>query len=148
MSEKRRISKRAAKVTIGCACPMTQEGELTVKGRCLTTGLPRECTVTGRETMEAFREPIARILEGIHQLLEQTPPELAGDIAVNGNTLTGGGSLLAGLDQLIQETTGIPTRVAEDPMGCVARGTGAALKHLREMKPGTINLNRRRQLGR
>ena len=117
-----------------------------VKGRCLLTGLPKEVTVTSTEMMDAFEEPVERIVETIHSVLERTPPELVADISDNGITMTGGGSLVDGFDKLITARTGIHTHVAEDAVSCVAIGTGQSLDSLSNMQDGTMNLSRRRQM--
>ena len=95
-----------------------------VRGRNLVTGLPKTIVVTSEETLEALREPAMQIVDAVHNVLERTPPELAADIFDRGIVMTGGGSLLNGLDQLIEEKTGITTMVAEDPLTAVAIGTG------------------------
>ncbi len=134
------------KVTIGCVYPRDEELTAEIKGRCLLTGLPRVLTISSSELLEAFDEVSARILEAIHAVLERTPPELVADISTNGIVLTGGGSLVWGLDRLIEQHTGIPTRVAEDAISCVAIGTGKSLENLDHMQDGTMNLSRRRQM--
>ena len=95
-----------------------------VRGRNLVTGLPKTIVVTSDETLEALREPAMQIVDAVHNVLERTPPELAADIFDRGIVLTGGGSLLSGLDTLIEEKTGINTMIAEDPLTAVAIGTG------------------------
>lgn len=95
-----------------------------VRGRNLVTGLPKTIVVTSEETLEALKEPAMQIVDAVHNVLERTPPELAADIFDRGIVMTGGGSLLNGLDQLIEEKTGITTMVAEDPLTAVAIGTG------------------------
>lgn len=101
-----------------------------VRGRNLVTGLPKTITVSSEETEEALREATSQIIETIHSVLEKTPPELAADIADRGIVLTGGGSLLRGLEDLIAEKTGINTMTAEDPMTAVAIGTGKYVEFL------------------
>ena len=118
------------KMEIGCVFPKEEETSIDVKGRCLLTGLPKTLTVTSTEMLEAFEEPVERILEAVHGVLERTPPELSADIIDRGITLTGGGALLRGLDQLIQSETGIDVHIAEDPLDCVAKGAGAVLDHV------------------
>ena len=135
-----------AKIQIGRVYPTGEEKSMSLRGRDLINGLPREITITSGELMEAFAPPASRILEAIHGVLERTPPELVGDISANGITMTGGGSLLTGFDTLIQEATGIETRVAEDAVCCVARGTGMSLDCISNMKDGTVNFARRRQM--
>ena len=95
-----------------------------VRGRNLVTGLPKTIVVTSDETLEALREPAMQIVDAVHNVLERTPPELAADIFDRGIVMTGGGALLNGLDQLIEEKSGITTMVAEDPLTAVAIGTG------------------------
>ena len=101
-----------------------------VRGRNLVTGLPKTITVTSEETEEALREPTMQIVEAVHSVLEKTPPELAADVADRGIVLTGGGALLRGLEELIEEKTGINTMTAEHPMTCVAIGTGKFVEFL------------------
>ena len=95
-----------------------------VRGRNLVTGLPKTITISSEETEEALKEATLQIVEAIHSVLEKTPPELAADVADRGIVLTGGGALLRGLEELIEDRTGINTMTAEDPMTCVAIGTG------------------------
>lgn len=102
----------------------------TVKGRSLVSGLPQTITISSEETFEAFEEPVSRICEAIHTVMENTPPELIGDISTRGITLTGGGSLIYGLDKLLQRETGIKVEVAADAISCVAIGTGQSLEHI------------------
>ena len=118
------------KMQIGCVFPKEQETSIEIKGRCLVTGLPKVINVSSTEMLEAFEEPVERILEAIHGVLERTPPELSADIIDHGITLTGGGALLRGLDKLIESETGIDVHVAEDPLDCVAKGAGAVLDHV------------------
>ena len=101
-----------------------------VRGRCLIQGLPKEVVLSSKEMLEAMMEPISAILDTICSVVEKTPPELVGDILNNGIVMTGGGSQLRGLDKLIADVTGIKTRVARDPILCVAKGTGEILKNL------------------
>ncbi len=105
----------------------------TVKGRSLVSGLPQTITISSEETFEAFEEPVSRICEAIHTVMENTPPELIGDISTRGITLTGGGSLIYGLDKLLQRETGIKVEVAADAISCVAIGTGHSLEHIGEL---------------
>ena len=101
-----------------------------IRGRNLVTGLPRTVTVTSEETVEALEEVTEQIIEAVHSVLEKTPPELAADIADRGIVLTGGGAMLHGLEELIEEETGITTMTAEDPMTCVAIGPGKYIEFL------------------
>ena len=134
------------KMEIGCVFPKEQETSIEIKGRCLMTGLPKVITVTSTEMLEAFEEPVERILEAVHGVLERTPPELVADISDNGIVMTGGGSLVDGFDKLITARTGIHTMVAEDAISCVAEGTGKSLDSLNAMTDGTVNLSRRKQM--
>lgn len=143
------IGERTAeqmKMEIGCVYPKEEEATIEIKGRCLMTGLPKTITVNSTEMMEAFEEPVERILEAVHNVLERTPPELVADISNNGIVMTGGGSLVDGFDKLITARTGIHTVVAEDAISCVAEGTGKSLDFLGDMQDGTVNLSRRRQM--
>lgn len=143
------IGERTAelmKMQIGCVFPLDEERSIDVKGRCLVTGLPKTLTVYSSEMLEAFEEPVERILEAIHGVLERTPPELVGDISNNGIVMTGGGSLISGFPKLVEARTGINTVVAEDAISCVAEGTGKSLESLNDMQDGTVNLSRRRQM--
>jgi len=127
------IGERTAediKIKIGSAYRRPESISMEVRGRNLVTGLPRTITVTSEETEEALREPCSQIVEAVHSVLERTPPELAADIADRGIVLTGGGCLLYGLEQLIEEKTGITTMTAEDPMTAVAIGTGKYIEFL------------------
>jgi rod shape-determining protein MreB len=99
-----------------------------VRGRNLAEGVPRSFTLNSNEILEALQEPLSGIVGAVRAALEQTPPELASDIAERGMVLTGGGALLPGLDLLLGEETGLPVVVAEDPLTCVARGGGRALE--------------------
>ena len=101
-----------------------------IRGRDLTTGLPKTLTIYSSEMMEALQEPASLIIDAVHSVLEKTPPELAADISDRGIYMTGGGCLVDGLDKLIQEKTGINVMIAEDAISCVALGTGKALDNL------------------
>ncbi len=119
------------KIKIGSAFPLEQEFAMDVRGRDLVAGLPRTVQVSSEEIREALSEPVTQIVERVKAVLEQTPPELSADIIERGIWLTGGGALLRGLDKLLAAATDIPTYVAEDPLSCVAIGTGRALEELR-----------------
>ena len=143
------IGERTAeemKMSIGCVFPPEEEMTMEIKGRCLLTGLPKLITVTSTEMMDAFEEPVERIMEAVHQVLERTPPELVADISSNGIVMTGGGSLIRGFDKLLTARTGIHTVVADNAIQCVAEGTGKSLESVGEMKDGTMNLSRRKQI--
>lgn len=122
------------KITIGTCYKRPENISMDVGGRDLVTGLPKTVTITSDETEEALREPAGQIVEELHSVLEKTPPELAADIADRGIVLTGGGCLLHGIEQLIEEKTGITTMTAEDPMSVVAIGTGKYIDYLAELE--------------
>lgn len=134
------IGERTAediKIRIGSAFPRPESVSVDVRGRNLVTGLPKTITVTSEETEEALRDTTAQIVEAVHSVLEKTPPELAADIADRGIVLTGGGSLLYGLEELIESKTGITTMTAEEPMTAVAIGTGKYVEFLSGSTTGT-----------
>jgi len=112
------------KIKIGSAYRLEQELAMEIRGRDLINGLPKTVKITSEEVREALSEPVQAIVEAVKAVLEKTPPELAADIIDRGVILTGGGALLRGLDTLLGEVTGIPVIVADDPMSCVAIGTG------------------------
>ena len=116
------------KKEIGCAYPGAEVKEIEVRGRNLAEGVPRSFTLNSNEILEALQEPLSAIVGGIRAALEQSPPELASDIAESGMVLTGGGALLKDLDRLLVEETGLPVIIAEDPLTCVARGGGRVLE--------------------
>ena len=116
------------KKSIGSAFPGMEVNEIEVKGRNLAEGIPRSFTISSNEILEALTEPLNQIVQSVKNALEQTPPELGADIAERGLVLTGGGALLKGLDRLLAEETGLPVMIAEDPLTCVARGSGKALE--------------------
>ena len=118
------------KKEIGSAFPGTEVLEREVKGRNLAAGVPRSFTISSNEILEALPEPLNGIVGAVKSALEQTPPELAADIAEKGMLLTGGGALLRGIDRLLMEETGLPVSIAEQPLTCVARGCGMALEAL------------------
>jgi rod shape-determining protein MreB len=118
------------KQEIGSAFPGSQVREVEIRGRNLAEGVPRSFTLNSNEVLEALQEPLSGIVGAVLTALEQTPPELASDIAERGMVLTGGGALLRDLDRLLMEETGLPVIVADDPLTCVARGGGKALEML------------------
>lgn len=120
------------KIEIGTAYPGTEVKQIEVKGRNLAEGIPRSFTLNSNEILEALQEPLAGIVDTVRTALEQTPPELGADVAERGIVLTGGGSLLRDIERLVEEETGLPVVVAEDPMTCVARGGGRALEMIAE----------------
>lgn len=131
------IGERTAeeiKIKIGSAYPVEKEASMEVKGRDLVAGLPKTLTITSQEVREALLEPISTIVESVRVTLERCPPELSADLVDRGLVLAGGGALLRGLDKLLQEETGLPVHVAEDPLSAVAEGTGRALTELKFLR--------------
>jgi rod shape-determining protein MreB len=135
-------SAERIKKTIGSASlPLKGNGEsMQIKGRDLTTGIPKEITITERQIAESLAEPVAAIVEAVKVTLENTPPELAADIVDKGIVMTGGGSLLRNLDAVIRDATGLPVIVAEDALSCVALGTGRAIDHMKELNAILISM--------
>ena len=127
------IGERTAellKINVGTAFPREEEKTMICSGRDLVTGLPRDVEISSSEMLEALDEPLHQICEAAHGVLEQTPPELAADLSSAGIVLTGGGALLDGIDKRIAQRTGLQVRIADDPLSCVAVGTGKALENL------------------
>jgi len=124
------------KKEIGSASPPADGTGTTIeiKGRDLLNGVPKEITVTQRQISEALTEPVSAIVEAVKVALESTPPELAADIVDKGIVLTGGGSLLANLDQVLRDETNLPVSVADDALSCVALGTGRTLENAKNMR--------------
>lgn len=142
------IGERTAeeiKIKVGAAWQRDEPRVIEVKGRCLVKGLPRLVRISSAEMPDALEEPITAIIEAVCSVIERTPPELVGDILYNGIVMTGGGSLLYGLDRLIANVTGIKTRVADKAVSCVALGTGMSLEHITNIPEGAINISRQRQ---
>ena len=128
------------KMTIGCAYPDKEIRTVEVKGRDLISGIPKIIEINSEEIREAITEPISQIVDTIKNCLENSPPELAGDIVDRGIMLTGGGALLRNLDVLIREETGLPVTIADDPLSTVARGAGMALDQLDVLKEVTLQV--------
>lgn len=136
------IGERTAeeiKIRIGSAYPLEEEMTLEVKGRDILAGLPKTITVTSEEIREALSETVASILDAIRIALERTPPEISADLIDRGLILAGGGALLRGLDKIIAEETGLPVRIAEDPLTAVALGTGRYLSDIDLLKRLSVN---------
>ncbi|MGD9155094.1 MAG: rod shape-determining protein [Bacillota bacterium] len=132
------------KKEIGSAYPETQNETMEIRGRDLLTGLPKTIVVTGQEIQAALSEPISSIVEAVKMTLERTPPELAADILDKGVVMSGGGSLLKGINRLLAEETGMPVQIAEDPLTCVARGTGIALeRNYHDFRRGVLISNKK-----
>ncbi|WP_341534047.1 rod shape-determining protein [Sporosalibacterium faouarense] len=136
------IGERTAeevKITIGSADTNGKEESMQIRGRDLISGLPKNITITSTEIHDAMKEPIMNIIDAIKYTLEKTPPELASDIMELGIMLTGGGALLNGLDRLIKKETGMPVNIAENPLDCVALGTGKALDNIDTLRKVSHN---------
>jgi rod shape-determining protein MreB len=139
------IGERTAeemKITVGTAFPREQSVSYDCKGRDLVTGLPKTISVTSEEMLEALDEPLQTICEAVHQVLENTPPELAADISTSGIVITGGGALLNGIGKRIKKRTGIDVVIANDPKSCVAIGTGKALNSLKDLDSRQVNMRK------
>ncbi len=129
------------KIKVGSAYPLETELKMDIRGRDLVAGLPRTVSITSTDILTALTEPVTQIVDKVKSVLEQTPPELSSDIIERGIWLTGGGALLRGLDKLLSAATDINVYVAEDPLSCVAIGTGRALEYMhaiRKSGPGQI----------
>lgn len=136
------IGERTAeelKMNIGTAYPREESITMECRGRDRVTGLPKTVEITSEEMMNALKEPLDAIVEAVHIVLEQTPPELAADISTSGITITGGGALLCGIDKRIQESIGIEVKIAEDPKECVAKGTGESLEEIEKLENNAMN---------
>ena len=136
------IGERTAeelKMNIGTAYPREESITMECRGRDRVTGLPKTVEITSEEMMNALKEPLDAIVEAVHIVLEQTPPELAADISTSGITITGGGALLYGIDKRIQESIGIEVKIAEDPKECVAKGTGESLEEIEKLENNAMN---------
>ncbi len=129
-------SAEKIKKEIGSACPPDSgEGRVVeIKGRDLMNGVPKEIVITERQVAESLSEPVSQIVEAVKVALEHTAPELAADIVDKGIVLTGGGALLANLDQVLRMATGLPVSIAEDPLACVVKGTGRALENIGQLR--------------
>ena len=144
------IGERTAediKIKIGCLSPRSEKLSMTIRGRCITTGLPKEFTISSEDTMDAFAEPGRTITDAVHDVLSRTPPELIGDISTDGIIMTGGGCLIYGFDRLIAARAGIHVYVADDAISCVARGTGAALDYIENLSGTKVNSPKKKFLG-
>ena len=124
------LTAEEIKIKIGSAFPMEREESIEIKGRDLVAGVPKNMKVSSAQIREALTEPVEAIIEAVRLSLEATPPELASDILDRGIVLTGGGALLRGLSKRIRHETNLPVYVADDPMTCVARGTGTVLENM------------------
>jgi rod shape-determining protein MreB len=122
------------KIEIGSAAPLQQEMTMEVKGRDMISGLPRRTIISSEEVREALKEPVGAIIDAVTRTLEKAEPELAADLVDAGIVLCGGGSLLRGTDTVLSNATGLPVRIADDPLTCVARGTAVYLENLERFK--------------
>jgi rod shape-determining protein MreB len=135
-------SAERIKKDIGSACP-PEEGEgqtMEIKGRDLMNGVPKELIISERQIAESLAEPVGAIVEAVKVALEHTAPELAADIVDKGIVLTGGGALLGNLDYVLRASTGLPVSIADDPLSCVALGTGRCLEEMRTLKNVLITM--------
>ena len=132
------------KIQLGCVYPRREELSMVIRGRDAKNGTPRELEVLSSEVYDILQKPVRQLVEEVISVLEDTSPELVGDVATNGITLTGGSSQLWGMDLLLQEKTGIVCRVADDPDSCVAYGCGKSLAWIHKMNEGPINVEKRR----
>ena len=141
------VTAEEIKVRIGCVWPRDKDITMTVKGRDAKTGLPRQIELFSSEIFDVLRRPARQITDEVLHVLEETSPELVGDIARNGITLTGGGSQIWGMDQLIHDRTGIACHIADDPDSCVVYGCGRGIKWINDkLNEGPINLARHRAM--
>ncbi len=131
------------KMSIGSAYPAAGEPDAEIRGRDLVSGLPRTIVVSAQEIREALDEPVTAIVDAVRDTLDRTPPELAGDVMDRGIVLTGGGSLLGGLDERLQHETRMPVRTAPDPLRCVALGAGRCVEEFSDLQPLLMNRPRR-----
>ena len=129
---------------IGCALPLMTDVPMEIRGRDLTTGLPRNIQISSSQVQEAMAESISEIVECVKQTLEKTPPELASDIMEKGIVLAGGGALIQNLDKLLSIKTEMPVYVAENPLDCVVKGTEKTIEDLERLKSVLVNSRKRR----
>lgn len=124
--------------------PLMTETPMEIRGRDLSSGLPRNITITSTQIQEAIQESVGKIVDIVKLTLEKTPPELASDIMEKGIVLAGGGALIQNLDKLLSSQTGMPVYIAEQPLDCVVRGTGKTLEDLERLKTVLINSRKRK----
>ena len=127
------------KIQLGCAMPLMTEKSMEIRGRDLTTGLPRNMTITSTQVEEAIKESITKIVDIVKLTLEKTPPELAADIMEKGIVLAGGGALIKNLDKLLSTETGMPVYIADEPLDCVVRGAGKTLEDIERLGRVLVN---------
>lgn len=139
------IGERTAeemKMSIGTAFPREESVSMECRGRDRVTGLPKTVEISSEEMLVALKEPLDQIVDAVHRVLEDTPPELAADISTNGITITGGGALLTGIDARIKDSVGIEVKIADSPKECVAKGTGEALNDMDILENNSLNKRR------
>ena len=141
-----RVTAEDIKINIGCVHPRPEDVSMSVKGRDVKTGMPREVTLFSSEIFEVLRRPARQMADEVLSVLEDSSPELVADITENGITLTGGGAQIWGMDRMLSERTGIRCTVADDPDACVAYGCGKSLAWINHMQEGPINIARKRLL--
>lgn len=132
------------KIELGCAMPLLTEKKMEIRGRDLSTGLPRNVVLNSAQILEAMSESINKIVETVKMTLEKTPPELSADLVEKGIVLTGGGALIKNLDQLLSSKTNMPIYISEEPLDCVVRGTEKTLEELSKLKPVLKNSRKRK----
>ena len=137
-------SAEEIKKEIGCAMPLMSELTKEIRGRDLTSGLPKNIIVSSSQIQEAMKESLTKIIDTVKNALEKTPPELASDIMEKGIVLAGGGALINNLDKLLSEETGMMVYVAEEPLDCVVRGTGKTLENIEKLRSILMNARKRR----
>ena len=133
------------KIRLGCAMPLMTEESMEIRGRDLSTGLPKNVNITSTQVEEAMKESIFKIVEIVKMTLEKTPPELAADIMEKGIVLAGGGALIKNLDKLISQETGMPVYVADEPLDCVVRGAGKVLEDIERLGRVLVNARNNRR---
>jgi len=126
------------KTEIASAIPEDEPKQMTIRGRDLVTGLPKESTISSHEITEALREPLEEVLQAIKTVLQETPPELAADVIDKGIVVSGGGALMRNIDQLISHATSVPCYIADDALVCVVKGAGAALENIEAYKRSVL----------
>ena len=132
------------KMTLGSAYPMTNEPQADIRGRDLVSGLPRTVSISSAEIRQALEEPLHAVIDAVRATLDQTPPELAGDIMDRGIVLTGGGALLRGLDERLRHETGMPVHVADEPLLSVALGAGRCVEEFEALQQVLVSDTRRK----